>query len=509
MVNNIIEMKNITMIFNKKIIANENIDLEIKEGEIHALIGENGAGKSTLMSILFGIYNPTKGTIKIRNKEEVISNPIKANRLGIGMVHQHFKMVDIFPLWRNISLGSEKRLGKMFIDSKTIKEDISNIMKKYNLNVDLNINAEHATVGMKQRAEILKILYQENDILVFDEPTAVLTLQEIDGFLEVLLELQKNGKTIILISHKMNEIKKVANRATVLRRGKAIGTYDLKNTSIDILSEAMVGRKLVEIKNNFTNKNKTKLLELRNISVHKKGYKKIQALKNISFEVKRGEIVAIAGVEGNGQLELAEAISGMTRPFQGEIFINEEDITKKGISQRFIKYKMSHIPEDRHKHGLALDWNLINNSVFEDISTPNFSRKGILRKGKMQKHAQEIIEKFDVRNADFGFSIARQLSGGNQQKLIIGREMSRESDFYLIFQPTRGLDIGSIEFIHSEILKLKNENKGILLISYELSEIISLADRILVVNSGEIIGEIEGVNADRTVIGKMMMGVKN
>ncbi|AHI52439.1 ABC transporter ATP-binding protein, partial [Spiroplasma culicicola] len=506
--NNIIEMKNILMVFNKKIIANDDVNFSVKEGEIHALMGENGAGKSTLMSILFGIYNPTKGTIKIRGKEEVITSPIKANKLGIGMVHQHFKMVDIFPLWRNISLGSEETIGKTIINSKKIKEDITEIMEKYNLNVDLNIKAENATVGMKQRAEILKVLYQGNEILVFDEPTAVLTPQEIDGFLEVLLELQRNGKTIILITHKLQEIKKVANTATVLRRGKSIGTYDVAKTSVEQLSEAMVGRKLVEIKNNYDTPSNEVALEIKNLSATKYGFRNIDALNDVSFNVKKGEIVAIAGVEGNGQLELANAISGMVHAHTGEIILNGKSITKDSVSKRFVEHKMSHIPEDRHKYGLALDWNLINNAAFEDIDTPAFSYKGLMRKGKIQQHAQEIIEKYDVRNADFGFAIARQLSGGNQQKMIVGREFSRDADFHLIFQPTRGLDVGSIEFIHSQILNLKSEGKAILLISYELSEIMQLADRIIVINAGNIIGELPGNKADRNQIGRMMMGAE-
>ncbi|KAF5275457.1 hypothetical protein FQR65_LT16675 [Abscondita terminalis] len=390
---NIVELKNIHMIFNKKIIANEDVNLSLQKGEIHALMGENGAGKSTLMSVLFGIYNPTKGKIFVKGKEEIITSPIKANRLGIE------------------------------------------IMDKYNLHVDLDMKAENATVGMKQRTEILKVLYQGNEILVFDEPTAVLTPQEIEGFLDVLLELQKNGKSIILITHKMAEIQRVANRATVLRKGKSIGTYNLSNTSIETLSEAMIGRKIVEVKNVYSPVKEEISLEVKDLIVRKSGFKKINQLDGISFNIKKGEIVAIAGVEGNGQLELAEAISGMADVVSGKIELNGADITNVSTSNRFIQHKMAHIPEDRHKHGLV--------------------------RGKIQEFAQKIIQDYDVRNADFGFSVARQLSGGNQQKMIVGREMSRNSEFYIIFQPTRGLDVGSIEFIHSQILKLKEKVYGL------------------------------------------------
>lgn len=501
-----VEMEDIWMVFNKTIVANQKVNLKVKKGEIHALVGENGAGKSTLMSVLFGIYQQTKGTIKINGKEEVISNPVKANRLGIGMVHQHFKMVDIFKLWENIALGAEMTLANEFVDSKKIKNKIARIMNQYNLRVDLDKITGNATVGMKQKAEILKILYRDADILVFDEPTAVLTPQEIDGLLEVMLELQRDGKTIILITHKMAEIKKVANSATVIRRGKMIGTFDMKTTSIEQLSEAMVGRKIVETKNDYAPRSQDVVLKIENLTMKKVSNTKVIGLENFNLDVHAGEIVGIAGVEGNGQQEIAEAITGMAKVVSGSISVNHQEITNASVAARYSKYKISHVPEDRHKHGLVLDFSVSQNTVLQDIDNPKFSQWKIINSGSIQAYAQEIISKFDVRNADAGFAITRQLSGGNQQKIILGRELTRPSDLLVIYQPTRGLDVGSIEFIHSQILKAKKENRAVLLISYELSEVLALADRIVVINAGKKIGETPGQGAKREEIGKMMLG---
>lgn len=500
-----VEMENITMIFNKTIVANDDVNLKVKKGEIHALVGENGAGKSTLMSILFGMYEPTAGNIKINGKTEFITNPVKANRLGIGMVHQHFKIVDIFPLWQNIALGDEIDIAKTFTNSKKIKEEISEIMHKYNLTVDLNQIAGHATVGAQQRAEILKILYRSADILVFDEPTAVLTPQEIDGLLEVMLELKKDGKTIILITHKMAEIEKVADSATVIRRGKSIQTFDMKKTSVSELAEAMVGRKVVEVKNKYLPSKENVVLEMKNVSMKKISNPKVIGLKNFNLQIKAGEIVAIAGVEGNGQQEIACAITGLEKVNSGQILIKGVEITKASIDDRYKKYKISHIPEDRHKYGLVLDENIINNMVLQDVSSPEYSKFGILKRSAIQAHAQEIIQSYDVRGAEQGFAISRQLSGGNQQKAIVGREILRPHDLIVIFQPTRGLDIGSIEYIHSEILRDKEKGAAILLISYELSEVMALADKIVVVNSGNLINTISGKGAVREEIGKLML----
>ncbi|ATZ18369.1 ABC transporter ATP-binding protein [Mesoplasma melaleucae] len=502
---NAVEMKNISMIFNKKIVANKNINLEVLKGEVHALMGENGAGKSTLMSILFGIYEPTEGNIFINEREEIISSPVKATKLGIGMVHQHFKLVDIFPVWKNIILGVEETKYKQVINKKKIIEDLTKIMKEYNLEVDLNAKVKDISVGMKQRIEILKILYRKAEIMVFDEPTAVLTPSEIEGLLKVIKELKAMGKTIILITHKMAEIKEVADRATIIRKGQYVGTYNVKKTSSSKLAEAMVGRKIIEIKNQHKQNNNDDLIVIKNLSVKKHSNNKVLGLKNFSTKIKAGEILGIAGVEGNGQIELAEAISGMVKAESGKIIINGKNITNDSINKRYIQHKMGFIPEDRHKFGLVLDANLITNVALQDISTKKYSRHGFINKTAMQTNAQEIIGKFDVRNADSGFAIARQLSGGNQQKMIIGRELTRDTQFIIIFQPTRGLDVGSVEFIHTEILKAKDEGKAIILVSYELSEILQLSDRIIVLNSGNVVGEVSGKSATREIVGKMMI----
>ncbi|AHI53491.1 ribose/galactose ABC transporter ATP-binding protein [Spiroplasma sabaudiense Ar-1343] len=501
-----VEMDSITMIFNKTLIANDKIDFRVKKGEIHALVGENGAGKSTLMSILFGLYEPTQGEIKINGKMESISSPVKANQLGIGMVHQHFKLVDIYPVWMNIALGDEITKAKLFLDKNKIKAKITEIMEKYHLEVDLDAKIEDITVGMQQRTEILKILYRSADILVFDEPTAVLTPIEIKGLLDVMRKLQKDGKTIIFITHKMSEIQAVANSATVIRRGKKIETFDMSKTTIEKLAEAMVGRKLVEVKNNYTPCQDKVVLKIENLTMKKLSNHKVIGLENFSLDIHAGEIVAIAGVEGNGQQELVGAISGLEKVSQGTLFLNNEDITKASIKKRYQKYKINHIPEDRHKHGLVLENDIIQNMVLQNIDDPEFSRFGIMKKNAIQSYAQKIIAKFDVRGSQNGFAISRQLSGGNQQKAIVGRELSRDHNLIIIFQPTRGLDVGSIEFIHNEILKEKEKGKAVLLVSYELSEVMALADRIVILNGGKKIGEVPGKGAKREEIGLMMTG---
>ncbi|AKU79645.1 ABC transporter ATP-binding protein [Spiroplasma turonicum] len=502
-----VEMLNISMKFNEKTYANKNVNFSVLKGEVHALVGENGAGKSTLLSVLFGIYEPTFGEIKINGIQQNISNPIVANSLKIGMVHQHFHFVEIFKLWENISLGAEIKKLKLFNNKKQIIKKISIIMKENDLTLNLNKLAKNASVGELQKAEILKLLYRDSEILIFDEPTAVLTPLEIEGFLNVLKTLKNNGKTIILISHKMKEIEKVADRATVIRKGEIVGTYNMNEVSIDDLSVKMVGRNLKVIKNTHNFKGEEQVLKINNINVTSINNKKIQALKNFSLDIKAGEILGIAGVEGNGQSELANVISGLQKVKSGEIFIKNIKINDKSIYSRFHTYKMSHIPLDRQKHGLILDFNVLENSVLQDIGEKPFSNKlGIINKYEIKKRGLKIINKYDVRDSNGGYAITRSLSGGNQQKLIIGRELSRESDFILIYQPTRGLDVGSIEFIHSQIIEAKKKNKAILLISYELSEIINLSDRVIVINSGNVVGELVGNKINYDLIGKMMMG---
>ncbi|WP_338955452.1 ABC transporter ATP-binding protein [Spiroplasma endosymbiont of Polydrusus cervinus] len=500
----VIEMNKITKVFGD-LIANDNITLKVKKGEIHALIGENGAGKSTLMSILFGLYEPTKGEILVNGKPEYISNPIKANQLGIGMVHQHFKLVDIFTVLDNIALGYEQLKGNVFLDRTKEARDIAQIAIKYNLQVDFHAKIANISVGMQQRVEILKILYRGADILVFDEPTAVLTPQEIESLLKIMLDLKKDGKTIIFISHKLDEVKKIADWATVIRRGKVIETFDVQVKNEKEIAEAMVGRNLVEIKNSGRAPQPEVLLKIENLSVKKKGLTRLMALDDFNLTVHAGEVVAIAGVEGNGQTELINVLTGLDKGTSGEIIFNDINVTKKSIYERY-QNGMSHIPEDRHKHGLVLEFNAIDNVVLQNINQKPFSRFGLLDKGAIQLYAQQIISKYDVRGANSGFSITRSLSGGNQQKLIIGRELSRQHNILVVVQPTRGLDVGAIEYIHNKILKEKAQGKTVLLVSYELEEIMSLADRIVVLHNGRITGEVAGNKVKREEIGLMMAG---
>ena len=494
------EMNNITMQFDS-IVANDNINLKVKQGSIHAIIGENGAGKSTLMSILFGIYKPTMGYIKINDKAVYIKDPNHATKLGLGMVHQHFKLVGIYNAVENIILGNEPTKLN-FLNLNKAKKEIENLAKKYYLDINLKTKVKKMTVGMQQRVEILKMLYSDANVLIFDEPTAVLTPQEISGFLKLLLDFKKKGKTILLITHKLDEVKKVADKATVLRKGKVVGEFNVKKTTIKKISTTMVGREIVEVKNKTKVKFIKNALEVKNLNILDIQNKK-HILKDINFTIKKGEILAIAGVEGNGQSQLSKAISGLIKINSGQIILDNQNIESLSIKERY-KKGLSFIPEDRHKHGLVLDMTIsenISNRLFYKKPYSNF---GILNNGKMEILSNNIINSFDVRGSNKGKNNARSLSGGNQQKAIAGREISIDHKLLLAVQPTRGLDIGAIEYIHSKILEDKKNKKSVLLISYELEEILSLADRILVINNGKITGELLRKNATREKIGQLM-----
>ncbi|WP_342261046.1 ABC transporter ATP-binding protein [Spiroplasma endosymbiont of Notiophilus biguttatus] len=503
-----VEMEGITKVFLDTIIANNNISIKIKKGEIHALVGENGAGKSTLMSILFGLYQPTKGIIKINGKEVVISGPIRAGELGIGMVHQHFKLVNNFTILQNIILGSEPVHKWQWINYKKAKSKILEISKKYKLDIKLNLKIENASVGMQQRVEILKVLYRGASIIVFDEPTAVLTPQEITSLLAIIEELRRDGKTIIFISHKLEEVKQVANNVTVIRLGKVIETFESKSKTKEEIATLMVGRDLVDIRNQGNVVLGPVLLKIDNLFVHKIGNRKsIMGLSDFSLEVKSGEIVAIVGIEGNGQTELISAITGLIKPEKGDIFFGNKNMKHSSI-QSLYKSGLSHIPEDRHKYGLVLDYNVIDNMVLQNISEYPFSKHGLIRSKAIQSYAQNIINNYDVRGSKSGFALVRGLSGGNQQKAVVGRELTRKHKILVVAQPTRGLDIGAIEYIHSRILDEKNEGNAVLLISYELSEVMSLADRIVVLHAGKITGNVSAKNVTREHLGLMMAGQK-
>lgn len=499
----VVEMLNIRKEF-PGIVANDNITLQLKEGEIHALLGENGAGKSTLMGMLFGMYKPDRGSIKVRGKEVKISNPNVANDLGIGMVHQHFKLVDNFTVTENIILGCEPRKG-LTVDIKKAAKKIEELSKKYGLNVDPYAKIEDISVGMQQRVEILKMLYRDANVLIFDEPTAVLTPSEIDELISIMKNMTKEGKSIILITHKLREIKESANRCTVIRRGKYIGTVDVKDATEADMAKMMVGREVSFKVEKVEAKPKDVVVKIENLSVNNN--KKVLGLKNFSLDIRAGEIVGIAGVEGNGQTELVEALTGMRNIESGNIIFKGKNIVKESIRQR-IDDGMAHIPEDRHKRGLILDYTMEDNMVLKAYRNKPFSKNGLINRAKISEYAQKIIETFDVRSGEGGKSIARSLSGGNQQKGVIGREIESDPDFLIAVQPTRGLDVGSIEYIHKRLVEQRDLGKAVLLVSLELDEVLNVSDRIAVVNNGELIGIVNANETNENEVGLMMAGIK-
>lgn len=499
----VVEMLNIRKEF-PGIVANDNITLQLKEGEIHALLGENGAGKSTLMGMLFGMYKPDRGCIKVRGKEVKISNPNVANDLGIGMVHQHFKLVDNFTVTENIILGCEPRKG-LTVDIKTAAKKIEELSKQYGLNVDPYAKIENISVGMQQRVEILKMLYRNANVLIFDEPTAVLTPSEIDELISIMKNMTKEGKSIILITHKLKEIKEAANRCTVIRRGKYIGTVDVKDTTEADMAKMMVGREVSFKVEKTEAKPKDIVVKIEDLCVNNN--KKVLGLKNFSLDIRAGEIVGIAGVEGNGQTELVEALTGMRSVESGNIIFKGRNIVKDSIRER-IDDGMAHIPEDRHKRGLILDYTMEDNMVLKAYKKKPFSNKGLINRAKISEYAQKIIETFDVRSGEGGKSIARSLSGGNQQKGVIGREIESNPDFLIAVQPTRGLDVGSIEYIHKRLVEQRDLGKAVLLVSLELDEVLNVSDRIAVVNNGELVGIVNASETNENEVGLMMAGVK-
>lgn len=502
MTNYAIEMLNIRKEFNG-LVANDDITLQLKKGEIHALLGENGAGKSTLMSILFGLYKPDKGIIKKDGQIVKISNPKDAAKYKIGMVHQHFKLVEVFSVIDNIILGNEdSKFG--FISRKKAKEKVKNLALEYGLHIDIDKKVEDISVGMGQRVEILKMLYQDNDVLIFDEPTAVLTPQEIKELLKIMRNLANSGKSILFITHKINEILEVSDRCTVLRKGKLIGTVNVSETTKEKLSEMMVGRKVELIINKNEKKLGNNILEVKNLIVSSEHKNKVN---DVSFNVKKGEIVCIAGIEGNGQSELAYAISGLEKIKSGSIILNGIDITHKNISERN-KMGLAHIPEDRHKHGLILDFSLENNIILKRFNESRFQKFGFIKRNEIKKYSNELIDKFDIRSSLGTLSMTRSMSGGNQQKAIIARELDLNPDLLIAVQPTRGLDIGAIEYIHKRLLEQRDLGKGILLISLELEEVMNISDRILVIYEGEIVGELNPKNTSFNELGLYMSGSK-
>ena len=499
----VIEMLHITKEF-PGIKANDDITLQLKKGEIHALLGENGAGKSTLMSVLFGLYQPEAGEIRKDGKTVQINNPNDATALHIGMVHQHFKLVEVFTVLDNIILGAEDtKLG--FLQKKQARKKVEELMNKYGLLVDLDAKVEDITVGMQQRTEILKMLYRDNEILIFDEPTAVLTPQEIDELMQIMKNLAKEGKSILFISHKLNEIMEVADRVTVLRKGKYVGTVNTKDTNKQELSNMMVGRPVQLEVVKAPAQPKDVVLHVENMCVASKLHKR-NAVNNVSFDVRAGEIVCIAGIDGNGQTEFVFGLTGLEPLSGGKIELCGEDISKSSVRQRGAY--MSHIPEDRHKHGLVLDFTLEQNLVLQRYQEPDFQQGGFIRFDEVRKYAEGLIEKFDVRSGQGPVTVARSMSGGNQQKAIIARELDRNRPLVVAVQPTRGLDVGAIEYIHSQLVAQRDEGKAILLVSLELDEVLSLSDRILVMYEGEIVGELDPKKTTAQELGLYMAGAK-
>ncbi len=500
----VIEMRHITKEF-PGIIANDDITLQLKRGEIHALLGENGAGKSTLMSVLFGLYQPEKGEILKDGKVVKINSPNDATALGIGMVHQHFKLVECFSVLDNIILGAEDTiLG--FTQKQKAKQKVLELSEKYGFNIDLKARIDEITVGMQQRTEILKMLYRDNEILIFDEPTAVLTPQEIDELMQIMHNLAEEGKSILFITHKLNEIMAVADRCTVLRKGKYIGTVNVADTTKEELSTMMVGHAVKFEVDKEPAQPKEAILEVENLCVRDKIHKKA-AVKDVSFEVHAGEIVCVAGIDGNGQSELVYALAGLEPIEKGKIVLLGEDITKKSIRYRNV-HGMSHIPEDRHKYGLVLDYTLEQNMVLQRYFEPQFQKGGFIKFSEVRKYSDMLVDKFDVRSGQGSVTVARSMSGGNQQKAIVARELDRPHKLLVAVQPTRGLDVGAIEYIHSQIVKDRDEGAGVLLVSLELDEVMNLSDRILVMYEGEIVGELDPKKTTVQELGLYMSGAK-
>ena len=590
----VIEMRHITKEF-PGIIANDDITLQLKRGEIHALLGENGAGKSTLMSVLFGLYQPEKGEILKNGQVVKISNPNDATALGIGMVHQHFKLVEVFSVLDNIILGAEPNKAG-FLTKKEEREKVVALSEKYGLMVDPDAIIEDITVGMQQRVEILKMLYRDNEILIFDEPTAVLTPQEIDELMKIMKNLAAEGKSILFITHKLNEIMAVADRCSVLRKGKYIGTVEIKDTTKEELSEMMVGRQVkFEVDKDEAVPGDV-VLDVEKLCVESKIHKKL-AVKDVSFQVHAGEIVCIAGIDGNGQTELVYGITGLEKlapnveedveehiekpvwqklkevekqeraklfftqcgeqlkfffvelgkkiwkklkkfgetvaakavalwnelvllfnknkaqdldpnaDVKGRITLCGQDITKAQIRKRS-KTGMSHIPEDRHKYGLVLDYTLEQNMVLQRYWQKEFEKVGFIKKKAVRKYSDKLIEQYDVRSGQGSVTMVRSMSGGNQQKAIVARELDREHKLLIAVQPTRGLDVGAIEYIHSQIVKDRDAGAGVLLVSLELDEVMNLSDRILVMYEGEIVGELDPKKTTVQELGLYMAGAK-
>lgn len=498
--NYVIEMRDITKQFGT-FKANDNINLTVRPGEIHALLGENGAGKSTLMNILSGLLEPTSGEIFMNGSKVIINGPTAANRLGIGMVHQHFMLVDAFTVTENIILGSEPTNGGI-LDRKKAKAEIKRVSEQYGLSVDPDAYIRDISVGAQQRVEILKTLYRGADVLIFDEPTAVLTPQEIDELIEIMRGLVKEGKSIILITHKLDEIKKVADRCTVIRRGKSIDTVNVKDVSSQQLADMMVGRSVSFKTEKKPAEPKEVVLSIKDLVV--KESRGLEAVKSLSLDVRAGEVVGIAGIDGNGQTELIQALTGLRKSESGSVELNGEAITNKH-PRAITESGVGHVPEDRHKYGLILEMTLAENIALQTYYQKPLSNSGVLNYNQINLYARKLIEEYDVRTTN-ELVPAKALSGGNQQKAIIAREIDRDPDLLIVSQPTRGLDVGAIEYIHKRLIEQRDKNKAVLLVSFELDEILNVSDRIAVIHAGKIVGIVDPKETSENELGLLMAG---
>jgi ABC-type uncharacterized transport system ATPase subunit len=496
----VVEMRGITKVF-PGTIANDNVDFDLLQGETHVLLGENGAGKTTLMNILYGLYKPEKGEIYVKGKLVNINNPNDAIKLGIGMVHQHFMLVHNFTVAENIILGSEPRKGIRLDMDKAIK-DVEEIAKKYGFAIDPNAVIEDISVGQQQKVEILKALYRGAEILILDEPTAVLTPQEIEELGVIINNLKQEGKSVILITHKLKEVMSMSDRVTIVRRGKVTGVVNTKDTTIDQLAELMVGRKVNLVVEKKEANIGDEILNIENLVAH--DHRGLPAVNGLNLTVRRGEIVGIAGVDGNGQTELIEVLTGLRKPQSGRVTLNGKDIF--GKSPRYIsEVGLGHIPEDRHKRGLVLKYSLFENSVLGTHYKKPFSKGIVMNYKAIKEHCEKLIKEFDVRTPNSEVN-ASALSGGNQQKLIAAREIAKDPDLLIAAQPTRGLDVGAIEYIHKRLVQERDNGKGVLLVSLELDEVLALSDRIAVIYDGKIVAVLDRKDANEQLLGILMAG---
>jgi len=500
----IIEMNHITKRFGS-FKANDDITLKVRHGEIHALLGENGAGKSTLMSVLFGLYQPEEGSIRIRGRDVEIRDPTDANRLGIGMVHQHFKLVHNFTVLESIVLGHET-VSRGFLKMDDARRKVIELSERYKFRIDPDAYISDITVGMQQRVEILKMLYCDNEILIFDEPTAVLTQQEIEELMKIMKLLVAEGKSVIFITHKLDEIKAVADTCTVLRKGRNAGTLDAKTASKEEMSELMVGHAIDFTLHKTTYRPGKTVLEVRELTMYTRSTKKA-AVDGVSFQVHAGEIVCIAGVDGNGQSDLVYGITGLVPVHGGSVLLNGKDITHESIRKRCLD-GMAHIPEDRHKHGLILDYSLMENMVLQTYYTPRFVSHGFLKFDEIRSYAENLCQRYDVRSSNGIESIVRGMSGGNQQKAIIARELDRNPRVIIAVQPIRGLDVGAIDYVHRQLLAQRAAGRAVLLVSFELEEVMTVSDRILVMSCGKIVADVKPEEISLQELGLYMAGAK-